>query len=153
MASRSSHRALSHADSFATGSADVLQLVGRILLGSLSLLIGWSKLTNVPGTIAYFTGLGVPNAEMMPYLVGGFEVLLGVLLILGLATRYAAIAAFLFVLVATAIAHKYWAYPAAQQGAQYFNFTKNLAIMGGALYVLVAGAGSYSLDATLAKKR
>ena len=36
-------------------------------------------------------------------------------------------------IVATATAHRYWQYPAAQQGVQYIFFTKNLAIFGGLL--------------------
>jgi putative oxidoreductase len=150
---RSSHPALSGADDFAAGSADMLQLVGRVLLGVLFLPTGWGKLTNVAGTTAYFTNLGVPAPEIMPWLVGLLELAMGLALVFGLATRYAAIVVFLFVLVATAIAHRYWTYPAAQQTAQFAHFLKNLAIMGGSLYVLVAGAGRFSLDATLAKKR
>lgn len=150
---RSSHPVLSCADGTAVGSADILQLIGRILLGLLFLLIGWGKLTNVPGTIAYFNGLGVPAADIMAYLIGSIEVLMGAALILGLATRYSAVVAFVFVLVATAIAHRYWNYQGPAQGAQYAHFTKNLAIMGGALFVFVLGAGRYSLDAMLAKKR
>jgi uncharacterized membrane protein YphA (DoxX/SURF4 family) len=52
----------------------------------------------------------------------------------------------------TAVAHRYGQYLAAQQGAQYNNMLKNLAIMGGALYVLAFGAGRFSVDASLAKK-
>jgi putative oxidoreductase len=73
-------------------------------------------------------------------------------LILGLATRYAALATFVWVLVATAIGHRYWTYPAAQQAGQYNNFLKNIAIMGGALYTFVAGAGRYSVDTMLSKR-
>jgi putative oxidoreductase len=152
MATRSSHPALSNADSFATGSADLLMLVGRVLLGWLFLASGWGKFANVAGATAYFTNLGVPAADMMPYLVGACELVIGITLILGLATRYGAILCFVFVLVSTIIAHRYWEYPAAQQGAQYNNMLKNLAIMGGALYVLAFGAGRYSVDASLAKK-
>jgi transposase len=56
------------------------------------------------------------------------------------------------VLVATAIAHRYWTYPAAQQAGQYNNWLKNIAIMGGMLCAFVTGAGRYSLDAVLAKR-
>jgi putative oxidoreductase len=153
MASRSSHPALSHADSFATGSAEVLQFVGRILLGSLSLLIGGGKLTKVPATVIHYTELGIPNPDMMTYLVGSFEVFLGVALILGLATRYAALAYFLFALAAAAIAHRYWTYPETAQGAQYSNFARNLATMSAALFVFVTGAGRFSVDAMLTRKR
>jgi putative oxidoreductase len=55
-------------------------------------------------------------------------------------------------LLATAIAHHYWSYPASAQDEQYYSFVKNVAIMGGALYAFVIGAGRYSLDAVLAKR-
>jgi putative oxidoreductase len=53
------------------------------------------------------------------------------------------------VVIATAIAHRYWTYPAPAQGAQYNNFLKNIAIMGGALAIFVAGAGRFSVDSKL----
>ena len=87
-----------------------------------------------------------------PWFAGIAELVIGVALILGFATRYAALATFIWVLVATAIAHRYWTYPAPAQRAQYNNFLKNLAIMGGALYVFGFGAGRFSVDAMLAKR-
>ena len=90
--------------------------------------------------------------EMWAWVSAFTETILGVALILGIATRYAALASFVWVLVATAIAHRYWTYPAAQQAGQYNNWLKNIAIMGGTLYVFVVGAGRYSLDAALAKR-
>jgi len=56
----------------------------------------------------------------------------------------------LFLIVATALAHRYWEYPAAQVMAQYNNFLKNLAIFGGVWFV--AGAGRFSVDRALSKK-
>ncbi len=149
---RSSHPALSHTDSLAASWADFLLLVGRILLGWLFLASAWGKLGNIPGATGYFTALGMSPPEAMAWIAGIVELVLGVTLILGLATRYAALASFVWVLIATAIAHRYWTYPAAVQGAQYNNFLKNLAIMGGTLYVFVYGAGVYSADAKLAKR-
>ena len=153
MVSRSSHPALSCVDTFATSSTDVLLLVGRILMSYLFLSAGWGKLTNVVGTAAYFTALGVPSPSVMSYLVGVLEVAVGVALILGLATRYVAIVIFIFVLVATAFAHRYWTYPAEAQRAQFIQFAKNLAIMSGSLFLLVVSAGRFSIDAVLAKKQ
>ena len=73
-------------------------------------------------------------------------------MILGIATRYAAILIFVYVVVATAIAHRYWEYPAGpQQIGQYTNFLKNIAILGGALAIFVTGAGRFSLDRKLEK--
>ncbi len=110
------------------------------------------KLGNIAGTTAYFANLGMSPPELMAGSQGCVEFVLGAALILGIATRYAAFGTFVWVLIATAIAHRYWTYPAAQQGAQYNNFLKNLAIMGGALYVFVLGAGRYAVDAVLAKR-
>jgi putative oxidoreductase len=152
MVSRSSHPALSRVDDLAASSTDALLLVGRILMSYLFLSAGWGKLTNVVGTAAYFTALGVPSPSVMSYLVGALEVAVGVALILGLATRYVAIVIFIFVLVATAFAHRYWTYPAEAHRAQFIQFTKNLAIMSGSLFLLVVSAGRFSIDAVLAKK-
>jgi putative oxidoreductase len=150
--SDSSHPALSYTDDIAATWTDFLLLVGRVFLGWLFLASGYGKLGNIPGTIAYFTNLGVSPPGFWAWFAGGAEVVLGAALILGIATRYAALASFTWVLVATAIAHRYWTYPAPAQAAQYNNFLKNIAIMGGALCAFVTGAGRYSLDAMLAKR-
>jgi len=152
MQSSETHPALSRTDGIASASGDVLVLVGRILLGWLFLASGWGKFMNIAGTTAYFTGLQLPSPEIWTWVAVIIELVLGVTLILGIATRYAALAAFVFVLVATVIAHRYWTYPAAQQGAQYANMLKNLAIMGGALLAFVTGAGRVSLDTWIAKR-
>lgn len=152
MAVPSSHPFLSCLDNSAASWADVTLLVGRILTGLLFLATGWGKLSNIPGAIGYFTGLGVPNPELWPYVIAPIEILIALTLIFGLATRYAAIASFVFVVIATAIAHRYWTYPAAQQAAQYNNFTKNLPIMAAGLLLFIQGGGRYSIDAMLAKK-
>ena len=52
----------------------------------------------------------------------------------------------LFTIVATLIAHRFWAYPEAQRAMQQTQFMKNLAIMGGFLFLFVAGAGAWSVD-------
>jgi putative oxidoreductase len=148
----SSHPALSHLDGMVAAWSDFLLLVGRVLFGCLFLATGWLKFNTIAGNTAYFTSLGLPSPEAMVWVVAGTEVVLGAALILGIATRYAALASFIFVLIATWIAHRYWTYPAAAQGAQYFHFLKNLAIMSGAVCVFVTGAGRYSVDAKLAKR-
>jgi uncharacterized membrane protein YphA (DoxX/SURF4 family) len=74
------------------------------------------------------------------------EVLLGITLILGIATRYASLFAFVYLIITVALAHRYWEYPAAQMANQYNHFCKNLAIMGGVLALYLTGAGRFSLD-------
>ena len=150
--STDTHPSLSHTDGLATTWSDFLLLVGRVFLGWLFLASGYGKLFGIAGTTAYFTSLGMSPPGLWAWFAAIAEIVLGAALILGIATRYAALASFIWVLVATAIAHRYWTYPAAQQGAQYNNWLKNIAIMGGALYTFVAGAGRYSVDAMLSKR-
>ncbi|HWM48700.1 MAG TPA: DoxX family protein [Xanthobacteraceae bacterium] len=144
--SDSSPSMFSATDRFAASSTSVLLLVGRILLGWLFFVSGYGKLMNIAGTAGYLTNLGVPAPELSAWIVAIVEFALGAVLILGLATRYASLVLFVFVLIATLLAHRYWEYPAAQQQAQFNNFLKNLAIMGGALAFFVTGAGRISID-------
>jgi putative oxidoreductase len=152
MSVQSSHPLLSCTDGVATSTADVLLLVGRVLLGWLFLASAWGKFMNMGGYVAYLTALKVPNPEFFSWIGAPVEFVIGLALILGFATRYAALLCLLFVIVATGLAHRYWEYPAAQVGAQYNNFLKNLAIFGGTLCLFVVGPGRFSIDGVLSKK-
>src|SRR6516225_5097286 len=151
-ASESSLPVLSHADGFAASASDALLLVGRVLLRWIFLTSAWGKFMNMGGYVAYLTNLTVPNPGLNSWIAAPGSFLIGLTLILGFATRYAALLCLLFLIVATALAHRYWEYPAAQVMAQYNNFIKNLAIFGGALLLFVSGPGRYSVDRALSKK-
>ena len=109
----------------------------------------WAKLVNIAGFAGYLNSLGVPAVGFFSYVQPPLEMLLGLLLIFGIATRYAAFASFLFVGLVILIAHRYWDYTGPQQIAQYNTFLKCLAIMGGSLALFIAGGGRYSVDAKL----
>jgi putative oxidoreductase len=151
----SSHPSLSHADSIAASTRDAFLLVGRVLVGWLFLVssagIG-GKIWNAAGFAGYLKNLGMPAPEFWSWIGALVEFVIGAALILGVGTRYAALLCALFLVVATALAHRYWEYPAARVVAQYNNFLKNLAIFGGALLVFAAGPGRFSVDHMLSKK-
>ena len=148
----SSHSLLSWADGFATKNADFLILLGRILLAWVFVGVAYGTITNFTGSLSYFTSLELPAPALFTWVALVLELVISAGLILGIGTRYAAILIFVFVVVATAIGHRYWEYPAGpQQIGQYNNFLKNISIMGGALTIFVTGAGRFSLDRVLAK--
>ena len=148
----SSHSLLSGADGFATKSADLVILIGRVMLAWVFIGVAYGAITNFAGSLAYFTSLKLPAPEMWAWMALLLELLISASLILGIGTRYGAVLVFLFVVIATAIAHRYWEFPAGpQQIGQYNNFLKNISIMGGALAIFVTGAGRFSLDRMLAK--
>ncbi|HZN30730.1 MAG TPA: DoxX family protein [Xanthobacteraceae bacterium] len=137
----------------AANSTDVVLLVGRVLLGWLFLSSSWGKLGNIAGFEGYLTALKAPAPGIMSWIGALVEFLIGATLILGIGTRYAALLCALFLIVATALAHRYWEYPAAQVQGQYNSFLKNLALFGAALVIFVTGPGRYSVDHWLSKKR
>jgi putative oxidoreductase len=148
----SSHPLLSRADGFATSSADILILLGRILLAWVFVGVAYGAMMNLAGSVSYFTSLKLPAPALFAYTALVLEIVISVAMILGIGTRYAAILAFAFVVIATAIGHRYWEYPAGPpQIGQYNNFLKNISILGGALAIFVTGAGRFSLDRRLQK--
>jgi putative oxidoreductase len=136
-------------DAYADKGADALTLIARLLIGWLFLDYGWMKLVGYAGTVKYLAGLHVPAPELLYWPAVLSELIIGAALILGVATRYISLYTVFYLVIATAIAHRYWEYPAAAVGAQYTNFCKNLAIMGGALLLYLLGAGRFSIDAWL----
>jgi uncharacterized membrane protein YphA (DoxX/SURF4 family) len=58
---------------------------------------------------------------------------------------WAATAIFLFLIPVTLVFHNFWALADQERFMQLIQFQKNLAIMGGMLYVMVYGSGAYSL--------
>jgi putative oxidoreductase len=121
-------------------------LIGRVLLGVLFLVAGIRKIMFYSGSVAYFTKLGFPAPEVIAVLAILIEVGGGALLILGWQTRRVSWLLVLFVVIATAMAHRFWEFDAPQYANQMNHFLKNAAIVGGLLYVAVLGAGKLSLD-------
>ena len=121
-------------------------LAGRLLLAYIYVLSGYGKIGNFAGTAKFMAAKGLPMAEGL--LVGAIAVELvgGLMIAAGWKARWAAWAVFGFTLVASFVFHAYWAVPADQVYAQTIQFNKNLAIMGGLLYVAFTGPGRLSLD-------
>ena len=122
-------------------------LVGRILLGLLFVLSGFSKIAGFDGTVGYIASQGLP----MPKLVAALTVLVelggGLALIVGFYTRQAALILAVFTLLAGFIFHNFWAADATSKMMQQINFMKNLSISGGMLILAAFGPGSLGLDA------
>src|SRR5579862_5606125 len=145
----SSHPALSGADAIAASTADALLLVGRILLGVIFVHSGFPKLFDISHVAASFPPRGIP--AFLAYISVPAEFFGGLALIFGFATRYVVLIMLIFMLVATFSSHRYWEAASAAQVAQASNFFKNLAIIGGFLFLFVVGPGRFSLDGWLRK--
>lgn len=152
MVQNSSHPSLSLADNVATSTSDFILLVGRILLGWIFVRSGYGKIFDIPAYAATFPGRGLPT--FLAYIAVPAEFFGGIAVILGVATRYVVLVMIIFMLVATLSSHRYWEFTdMAVRRAQDSSFYKNLAMLGGFLFLFVAGAGRFSVDAWLRRQR
>ncbi|MDQ3060266.1 MAG: DoxX family protein [Pseudomonadota bacterium] len=129
-----------------TSLQNPLSLIGRILLAMLFIPAGFGKITGFAATVGYIASKGVPLPELAAAAAIGVELGLGLLLLLGWQTRWAALGIAFFTLVVSFIFHNFWAVPPEQVMQQQQSFFKNLAIVGGLLTVVAWGGGAWSFD-------
>jgi putative oxidoreductase len=129
-----------------TGAQDAVTLLGRILLAWLFIPAGWGKIAGFAGVTGYIASKGVPLPEVAAALAIVAELGLGILLMIGWQARWAALGLAIFVAVITPIFHNFWAVPDAQKMMQMQAFWKNLAVVGGLLFVHAFGPGGWSVD-------
>lgn len=127
-------------------STSYLAPLGRLLLASPFLLAGPGKILAPGATAGYMASGGLPASAELAVVAGTFEVLAGLALLLGWHSRAAALLLAAFTVAASFLFHAFWAAPAEQQFVVELLFTKNIAIVGGLLFIAVAGPGSWSLD-------
>jgi putative oxidoreductase len=148
----SSHPALSGVDGMAASNSDVILLIGRIFLGWIFVRSGYGKIFDIPAYAATFPARGLPT--FLAYIAVPAEFFGGIALILGLATRYLVLVMVIFMLVATFSSHRYWEFTdVAVRRAQDSSFYKNIAMLGGLLFLFVGSSGRFSIDAWLRKRR
>jgi putative oxidoreductase len=121
-------------------------LVGRIMLAYIFVLSGYGKIVGFAGTAGYMAKYGMPMVEVLLVATIAIELVGGLMLVVGWKARWAALAIFLFMIPTTLIFHAFWASPQDQVMMQTIQFQKNLAIMGGMLFVFFCGPGRLSLD-------
>ena len=121
-------------------------VAGRALLSAVFLVAGVRKILIWGPQVAYFTKLGFPAPEFFTVLAIVIELGAGLALLVGWKTRWAAWLLVLFVLIASFMAHRFWEFDAAQQANQMNHFLKNLAIIGGLMFVAAFGPGPTSVD-------
>jgi len=137
-----------HAAAAATATVnDLALLVGRVAFAALFLPSGLQHLMNLQAFMYNIDGRGVPFAPVMAPLGAGLEFLGGLALLLGIEVRVASVLLLLFTVAATWIAHRFWEYaPGAAHQLQQINFFKNVAIVGGFVFLAAHGGGRYGLE-------
>ena len=138
-------------------------LIVRLLVGWVFLIEGILKF-HLPQELGVgrFTNIGIPAPQIMAPFVGGVEVVCGALVILGLLLRLACIPLLIDIVVAILstkvpilLGHAYWRF--SLPNLKHYGILSmlhesrtDLSMLLGLVFLLIAGAGSWSLDAELA---
>lgn len=120
-------------------------LLGRLCIAAIFLLAGIGKFMDYHTTAAMMATKGFP---LVPYFLYGaaiLEILCALSLIFGCYIRLGALILILFLIPTTFIFHDFWNVAAPElRFLQMVMFMKNIAILGGLLYVLSVGGGFLS---------
>lgn len=119
-----------------------VSLIGRLLIGLIFVMSGIHKIADPEGTQQYMAAMGITTGTTFLYAGAVFmEVAGGLSLWLGVWSKWGATALIIFMMPTTMIFHTNFG-----DQNQTIHFLKNLAMMGGLLYVAVYGPGRLSID-------
>jgi putative oxidoreductase len=149
-----------------TTTAPASLILIRIAVGGVFLSEGIQKFLfpNELG-VGRFIKIGIPAPEVMGPFVGIVETVCGSLIILGLLTRLAAIPLIIDMCVALVstklpilLGHGFWRFSLGKLSSYGFwsmahEARTDFAMLLGSVFLLIAGAGAWSLDARLASNR
>jgi putative oxidoreductase len=133
--------------------AEFAPLVVRVLIGAIMAAHGWQKLMGGPANFGGFLSqLGVPLPALMAWVVTLVELVGGILLIVGLLSRLAALLLTIDLVVAIALVKVNVGFLSVP-GADLPGAELDLALIAGFLAIFLAGPGRMSLDHALGIER
>lgn len=113
--------------------------LGRLLLAPIFIQSGLAKVFDYAGTQSLMEAHGLPGILLVPTIL--VEVLAGLGVLVGLWTRWAALALAVFCMLAAIFFHMDFG-----DRMQLISFLKNFALAGGLLALAGAGSGAIALD-------
>jgi putative oxidoreductase len=119
---------------------DALALLARVLMSWFFIVEGALKIQTYSGVLDYMAGFGVPGS-LLPFVIA-LELAGGLAVLLGLFTRWAALALAVFCALTAVLFHGN-----ISDGNEFIHFGKNLTMAGGFLALAASGPGRWSLDA------
>ena len=122
-------------------------LVSRLTIGGIFIQTGWGKITHLDKVINFFTSLGIPAPRLQAPFVAAVELGCGTLVLLGLATRLAAIPLIGTMIVAILTVR----IKDVNDYSDFLSLSEYLFIVL-LLWLIVKGAGSLSVDRILADR-
>lgn len=122
-------------------------LLTRLTIGFIFIQSGWGKLTHLDKVVQFFEAIGIPAPQLQAPFVASVELGCGVLVLVGLFTRWAAIPLIgtMMVAIATVKIHD------VTQISDFLSLSEYLFIIL-LIWLIIKGAGCVSLDSFLCKR-
>ena len=133
--------------------------IGRIFLPIVFIVAGIQKLMNVqtfaklladinvpvPDEIVPYLG-SIPKYDALGYLIGAIELICGLMVMVGLKARWAALVLIVFAACAIFFVHHFWDMEGVAFSQNQEDALKNLSMLGGLLLLVAGGPGSSGMD-------
>lgn len=116
-------------------------LIGRVLISVIFLISGINKIFNFGGTQQFMEMKGMPLTSILLIAAIIIEVFGAIAIILGYKAKWAALILIIFMIPTTLIFHLNLG-----DQMQQIQFLKNLAMIGGLIYVALFGSGPFSME-------
>ena len=121
-------------------------LAVRVTVGLVFMATGWTKLNNLPAITKNFAAMGIPAPDLLTPFVSGVEFFGGLLLLLGLLTRFAAVPLMIVMVVAIVAAKR-----ADIDSLETFLGFEEVSYFLMFAWLAIAGPGPVSLDRLILK--
>ena len=109
--------------------ANLIDLIGRILISALFLISAYDKIFSIDGSMSWMEGFGVPGFLLYPAIA--LEIILPLFIIIGYQARIAAGLLALFCISTAFIFHLNFV-----DSMQKISFLKNIGLAGGFLFIV-----------------
>jgi len=137
----------------------VAYTIGRIVIPLLFIVSGVQKALNVGDFAKTLTGYNIPIPEqIVPYLgsipkyealgyaIAAVEIICGLMVLIGLKARWAALVLIVFTASNIIYVHHFWDMSGAEFATNQMEALKYLSIIGGLLMVVAVGSGPGAMD-------
>ena len=119
--------------------ANLIDLIGRILISTLFLISAYNKILSIDGSMSWMEGFGIPGFLLYPTIA--LEIILPLFIIIGYQARLSASLLATFCIATAFLFH----YDFVDQ-MQTIAFLKNLGLAGGFLFIVANGTREWAVD-------
>jgi len=124
---------------------DTALLASRFGISLLFLTMGWGKLSDYSGAVAYMAQTGAPLPTLSATLAIVTELGIGLALVAGVMVRPLAVALAGYTVATAFIGHHFWTMTGMLRYDMMIHFYKNISIAGGLLALAATGPGLFAL--------